>query len=174
MTDLIKISELAARAGVEKSTIQHYIREGLIPTPEARPHRNMHYYDADLVERIKLIKDLQTRRNVPLARIREMLSDDQLADEQGIEKIRSYLYSSPAALDLACKPVCVIDRGERDGKEVIALDVRGSSRRSAGHRGDLRSDRRRDRTRARRCDARASASRTGSCSKSSTCTRCAS
>jgi len=129
MGDLIKISELAARAGVEKSTIQHYIREGLIPTPEARPHRNMHYYDADLVDRIKLIKDLQTRRNVPLAKIREMLSDEQLSDDTGIEQIRSYLYSAPSALDLTtAKPVSrkkLIEESGMEGEVIDRLEERG-------------------------------------------------
>lgn len=129
MSELIKISELAARAGVEKSTIQHYIREGLIPMPETRPHRNMHYYSADLVERIKLIKDLQTRRNLPLSRIREVLSDEQLADEQGIEQIRNYLYSSPGALDLsAAKPVTrkkLIEESGMEGEVIDRLEQRG-------------------------------------------------
>lgn len=129
MGALIKISELAARAGVEKSTIQHYIREGLIPTPEARPHRNMHYYDSDLVERIKLIRDLQSRRNFPLSRIRDVLSDDQLANEQGIEQIRSYLYSSPAALDLSqAKPVSrprLIEESGMEGELLDRLEERG-------------------------------------------------
>jgi DNA-binding transcriptional MerR regulator len=127
MGDLIKISELAARAGVEKSTIQHYIREGLLPTPEARPHRNMHYYDADLVDRIKLIKDLQVRRNFPLAKIREVLTED-LANE-GIEQIRSHLYSSPTALDLTgAKPVTrskLIEESGMDGDVLDRLEERG-------------------------------------------------
>jgi DNA-binding transcriptional MerR regulator len=123
MADLIKISELAARAGVEKSTIQHYIREGLIPTPENRPHRNMHYYSADLVGRIKLIRELQTRRNFPLAKIREVLTEEQVDDEQGIEQIRSYLYSSPGALDLStAKPVPRAQLIEDSGMEAEVMD----------------------------------------------------
>jgi DNA-binding transcriptional MerR regulator len=123
MAELIKISELAARAGVEKSTIQHYIREGLIPQPENRPHRNMHYYRADLVDRIKLIKDLQQRRNFPLSKIREVLADEHLADERGIEQIREYLYSSPAPLDLThSKPISRAKLIEESGMEPDALD----------------------------------------------------
>jgi DNA-binding transcriptional MerR regulator len=123
MTELLKISELAARAGVEKSTIQHYIREGLIPTPKERPHRNMHYYPADLVPRIKLIRELQARRNLPLSKIREVLADEQVADERGIEQIRGYLYSSPAAFDLSdAKPVSRARLSEESGMEVDALD----------------------------------------------------
>lgn len=94
MAELLKISELAARAGVVKSTIQHYIREGLIPRPRKRPHRNMHYYSSDLVERIRLIKDLQRKRNLPLSTIKKML-----ADVRGIEEIRAHVFSQPALPD---------------------------------------------------------------------------
>lgn len=123
MTELLKISELAARAGVEKSTIQHYIREGLLPTPEQRPHRNMHYYSAELVGRIKLIRELQARRNLPLSRIREVLTDEGLDEEGGIEQIRSYLYASPGALDLStAKPVSRSQLSEESGMEPDVLD----------------------------------------------------
>ena len=116
MAELLKISQLAVRAGVEKSTIQHYIREGLLPTPVHRPHRNMHYYSADLVPRIKLIRELQARRNFPLAKIREVLADEKLSDEGGVEQIRSYLYSSPAPLDLSqAKPVSRTRLDEESG-----------------------------------------------------------
>jgi DNA-binding transcriptional MerR regulator len=123
MTERLKISQLAARAGVEKSTIQHYIREGLIPTPKERPHRNMHYYSAGLIPRIKLIRELQARRNLPLAKIREVLGDEALADERGIEEIRSYLYSSPGALELSdAKPVSRSRLSEESGMELDVLD----------------------------------------------------
>ncbi len=122
MPELLKISELAARAGVEKSTIQHYIREGLIPTPKQRPHRNMHYYSADLVERIKLIRELQARRNLPLSKIREVLGAEDDADS-GFEQIRAYLYASPGALELsATKPLTKSRLSEETRMEPDVLD----------------------------------------------------
>ena len=57
--ELLKMSELARRSGVPASTIKHYIREGLLPEPALRTSRNMAYYDAGLVQRIKTIKELQ-------------------------------------------------------------------------------------------------------------------
>jgi len=123
MTELLKISELASRAGVVKSTIQHYIREGLIPKPEKRPHRNMHYYNADLVDRIKLIRDLQTRRNLSLAKIKELLSD-----EGNIEEIRALL-NSPAPLELRDQAPVTRDQLLADsgfaGKDLDELESRG-------------------------------------------------
>ena len=92
MTELLKISELASRAGVEKSTIQHYLREGLLPSPALKTHRNMAYYSGDLVERIRFIKELQTRHFLPLKTIRRILKDKKTAGE-----IRAYLYARPLA-----------------------------------------------------------------------------
>ena len=71
--ELIKMSELAKRSGVPAPTIKHYIREGLLPEPAKRTSRNMAYYDADLVQRIKTIKEIQRTRFLPLKVIKEMI-----------------------------------------------------------------------------------------------------
>jgi DNA-binding transcriptional MerR regulator len=70
---LVKISELARLAGVPAPTIKHYIREGLLPGPVKRTSRNMAYYDAGLAERVKVIKDLQQTRFLPLKVIGQIL-----------------------------------------------------------------------------------------------------
>src|SRR5689334_25052989 len=71
--DLIKMSELSKRAGVPGPTIKHYFREGLLPGPEVRTSRNMAYYDARLAGRIRVIKELQADRFLPLRVIGELL-----------------------------------------------------------------------------------------------------
>jgi DNA-binding transcriptional MerR regulator len=71
--DLIKMSELSKRSGVPGPTIKHYIREGLLPGPEVRTSRNMAYYDARLPGRIRVIKELQAERFLPLRVIGELL-----------------------------------------------------------------------------------------------------
>jgi DNA-binding transcriptional MerR regulator len=73
--DLLKISELAEASGVSAGTIKHYLREGLLPEP-VKTSRNMAYYPPEFVDRIKLIKQLQEERFLPLRVIREMLDDD--------------------------------------------------------------------------------------------------
>jgi DNA-binding transcriptional MerR regulator len=75
---LLKMSELAERSGVSAGTIKHYLREGLLGDGEEikRTSRNMAYYPADFVERIRLIKRLQEERFMPLRVIRRMLDDD--------------------------------------------------------------------------------------------------
>ena len=70
--ELLKISELAERSGVPVATIRHYLREGLLPEP-VKTSRNMAYYPPDFVDRIRLIKQLQEERFMPLRVIRELL-----------------------------------------------------------------------------------------------------
>jgi DNA-binding transcriptional MerR regulator len=72
---LLKMRELAARSGVSAGTIKHYLREGLLPEP-VKTSRNMAYYPADFVDRIKLIKQLQEERFMPLKVIKGMLDED--------------------------------------------------------------------------------------------------
>jgi DNA-binding transcriptional MerR regulator len=72
---LLKMRELAARSGVSSGTIKHYLREGLLPEP-VKTSRNMAYYPADFVDRIKLIKQLQEERFMPLRVIKGMLDQD--------------------------------------------------------------------------------------------------
>jgi DNA-binding transcriptional MerR regulator len=75
---LLKMSELAERSGVSAGTIKHYLREGLLGSggEVVRTSRNMAYYPAEFVERIRLIKRLQEERFMPLRVIRTMMEDD--------------------------------------------------------------------------------------------------
>jgi DNA-binding transcriptional MerR regulator len=67
--------ELAEASGVSAGTIKHYLREGLLPEP-VRTSRNMAYYPAEFVERIRVIKQLQEERFMPLRVIKSMLDED--------------------------------------------------------------------------------------------------
>ncbi len=75
---LLKMSELADASGVSAGTIKHYLREGLLGNGEdvVRTSRNMAYYPPDFVARIRLIKQLQEERFMPLQAIRRVLEDD--------------------------------------------------------------------------------------------------
>jgi DNA-binding transcriptional MerR regulator len=72
---LLKMKELAQASGVSAGTIKHYLREGLLPEP-VKTSRNMAYYPAEFVDRIRLIKQLQEERFMPLKVIKSMLDDD--------------------------------------------------------------------------------------------------
>ncbi len=72
---LLRMRELAAASGVSSGTIKHYLREGLLPEP-VKTSRNMAYYPPEFVERIRLIKQLQEERFMPLKAIKSVLDED--------------------------------------------------------------------------------------------------
>jgi DNA-binding transcriptional MerR regulator len=72
---LLKMRELAEASGVSAGTIKHYLREGLLPEP-VKTSRNMAYYPPEFVDRIKLIKQLQEERFMPLKHIKAVLEED--------------------------------------------------------------------------------------------------
>jgi DNA-binding transcriptional MerR regulator len=72
---LLRMGELVEASGVSAATIKHYLREGLLPEP-VRTSRNMAYYPPEFIERIKLIKQLQEERFMPLKVIKGVLEDD--------------------------------------------------------------------------------------------------
>jgi DNA-binding transcriptional MerR regulator len=69
------MGELAEASGVSAATIKHYLREGLLPEP-VKTSRNMAYYPAEFVERIRMIKQLQEERYMPLRVIKDLLEED--------------------------------------------------------------------------------------------------
>jgi DNA-binding transcriptional MerR regulator len=71
-TKLMRIGELAKATGVSTQTIHYYLREGLLPPP-IKTAPNMAYYDSEYVEDIRLIKELQEKRYLPLSAIKLVL-----------------------------------------------------------------------------------------------------
>jgi DNA-binding transcriptional MerR regulator len=69
------MKDLERATGVGRESIRYYIREGLLPEPE-RPGRNVAWYDESFVERIRLIKELQQKRFLPLHVIKAIVGND--------------------------------------------------------------------------------------------------
>src|SRR5687768_10818315 len=92
--------ELAEAAGVSAGTIKHYLREGLLPEP-VKTSRNMAYYPREFVERIRLIKQLQEERFLPLKVIKEILEDGR--GERGPERLRALIELEDRVLERALR-----------------------------------------------------------------------
>jgi DNA-binding transcriptional MerR regulator len=93
---LLKIGEIAERAEVPVATVRHYLREGLLPEP-VKTSRNMAYYPPEFVERIRVIKQLQEERFMPLRVIRELLEREQ----QDPRRLRAMIEFEDRILDRA-------------------------------------------------------------------------
>ncbi len=72
---LLRMGELSRQSGVPAATVKHYLREGLLPEP-VKTSRNMAYYPPEFVDRIRLIKQLQEERFMPLRAIKAVLDED--------------------------------------------------------------------------------------------------
>ncbi len=70
--NLMRIGELAKASGVTVQTIHFYLRERLLPPP-TKTAPNMAYYGPEYLEDIRLIKELQSERYLPLGLIRQLL-----------------------------------------------------------------------------------------------------
>ena len=79
--DLLKISQLAQKAGVSTPTVKHYVREGLIPRP-VKTSRNMAYYSEADIHRIRLVKKLQKEKFLPLEVIKRLMDKGESFDEE--------------------------------------------------------------------------------------------
>jgi|SRR3990172_1513002 len=105
----MRIGELAAATGVSVQAIHYYLREGLLLPPLKTAH-NMAYYGPEYVEDIRLIKDLQERRYLPLSVIKLVLD----AKRQG--KDVSALQDMRLTLEMLFRPL-----GPEEGSEPVGL-----------------------------------------------------
>lgn len=108
-TQWVKMSELARRSGVPAATIKHYVREGLLPEPR-RTSRNMAWYDAGLVDRIEIIKELQRTRFLPLHLIKRVLDERDAGDKTLAQALSAVLAESAP-------------RKQRTRAELIAMGI---------------------------------------------------
>ena len=68
----MRISELAARAGVALPTVKFYLREGLLP-PGRRTSATQAVYDAEHLARLRLVRALIETGGLSLARVRAVI-----------------------------------------------------------------------------------------------------
>ncbi len=67
------ISELSGHSNIPLSTIKFYIRENLMPGPN-KTRGTKAYYNSTHLNRLKLIKKIQTEGNMPLSKIKEIIN----------------------------------------------------------------------------------------------------
>ncbi len=73
---MMRMKQLTAETGVTKATVQFYVNEGLIPKP-VKTHANMAYYDESHVNAIRLVKELQSKRFLPLSVIKRVMEGEK-------------------------------------------------------------------------------------------------
>lgn len=105
----LRMSVLVQATNVPKSTILHYVKEGLLPAP-VKTSPNMAYYDPECISRIKYIKMVQARYHLPLPRIKELIDScgvDEGTPLDPILELNELIFGTPEKdtinLELFCK-----------------------------------------------------------------------
>ena len=117
----MKINEVEAAVGVTKKNIRFYEEEGLI-TPSREPgngYRSYSQADVERLRRIKLLRKLLRKLDVPLAEIREMLEGQKTLAEgmaQQLERLSTRRKDLDEAIGL-CKLL------QKDSGSLEELDV---------------------------------------------------
>jgi DNA-binding transcriptional MerR regulator len=95
---LLRISELAAATDVPPASIKFYIKEGLLPPP-VKTSRNMAYYDQTFIEKIRIIKELQSQHFLPLRVIRDIINHNNgngsIEETKALLDLKGYLLGRP-------------------------------------------------------------------------------
>jgi DNA-binding transcriptional MerR regulator len=121
----IRIGALVQQTGVTRSTIHHYVGEGLIPEPR-KTAPNMAFYPADTVSRVLLIKGLQQHSRRSLAEVKALM--EQATDGEGLDRLHRLLEveamrarSSPLEAAEPRRPLTITELAERTGFSREAL-----------------------------------------------------
>src|SRR3989304_5771469 len=85
---LMRIGELVEATGVSAQTIHYYLREGLLKPP-TKTAPNMAYYRPEYVDDIRLIKELQEKRYLPLSVIKLVLEAKRRGKDVGQLEVMS-------------------------------------------------------------------------------------
>ena len=68
----LRMKELVEATGVPKSTILHYLNQGILPEP-IKTSPNMAYYPPQIIDRIRFIQHMQRHHRLSLSEIKQVL-----------------------------------------------------------------------------------------------------
>jgi len=124
---LMRIRELVDATGVSTQTIHYYLREGLLISP-VKTAPNMAYYDPGYVDDIRLIKELQEKRFLPLSVIKLVLNAKRqgkhMNDIQNMTLTLEDIFR-PTGLDEKIEQVSLMEAVVMTGLSVETLESLG-------------------------------------------------
>lgn len=120
----MKMKQLTQAAGVTKATVQFYVREGLIPKP-VKTSPNMAYYDERHLNAIRLVRELQAKRFLPLSIIKRLMEGAQ--GDLSVHEIRTLVEMDGKLF-----------RNLRENPDVQPVDAEGLARRTGVTEEEIR------------------------------------
>jgi len=86
----LKMADLVAQSGVNKSTILYYVKEGLLPIPK-KPKPNVHLYSENSIAILEFIKSLQENMNYSISEIKSIIKDNKIDFKNDSGAVVNYL-----------------------------------------------------------------------------------
>ena len=102
----LRMKDLTEATGLPRSTILHYLHQGLLPQP-VKTCPNMAYYDPGCIDLLRLIKNLQAKHRLSLAQIRESLAQTGADRELAARiELQEAIFGSDPKEELDLKTFC--------------------------------------------------------------------
>ncbi len=117
-TKAMTISELSLLSNVPLSTIKFYIRQSLIPRPE-KTRGTKAYYGSRHLHRLQLIKKIQTEGNIPLAKVKEIIS--MIEDDENYQHLENSAESLNTRNEIIASAIQVFQ--ERGYEKTTIADI---------------------------------------------------
>ncbi len=86
----VKMSELVKRSGEPKSTINYYIKEGLLPSPK-KYKPNLYLYHISTIDRLKYISMLKDKFSFSIKEIKDYMRNCKFENDNLLEKLTATL-----------------------------------------------------------------------------------
>jgi DNA-binding transcriptional MerR regulator len=103
---MLKMKELVAATGISKATILYYVSEQLLPLP-VKTSPNVAYYPSSMVERVHLIRQLQSQHRFSLAQIRTILQEREKGrDVEALIEFNKEIFSQKEGVSQDRKTFC--------------------------------------------------------------------
>lgn len=80
----IKMATLMNETGETRSTLLYYVKEGLLEEP-TKPKPNVHLYEDDSIQRVRLIKTLQNQLHYTITQIKQVFDDNKFDFSNGVD-----------------------------------------------------------------------------------------
>ena len=74
------------QTGETRSTLLFYVKEGLLAEPQ-KPKPNVHLYEDDSIQRVRLIKTLQNQLHYSITQIKQIFDDNRFDFSSGVDDI---------------------------------------------------------------------------------------
>ncbi len=102
----LRMSDLAKASGLPKSTILHYVNEGLLPKP-VKTSPNMAYYAPICVDRLRMIRHLQKKHRLSLAQIKAALEEAEVSgDMAAMVQLGEVIFGTGSGEHLSREGLC--------------------------------------------------------------------